>query len=94
MVFSKSSCPACKAAKGALESLDIPYDLMELDKRDDGQEIQVSESGGGRKTLGQELVSRSDVAAGAASARGKGPPATARVPLQLTALPACNVRAR
>ena len=40
MMFSKTNCPFCKNAKAALEGQGIPYEAMELDKRQDGQNIQ------------------------------------------------------
>jgi len=40
MVFSKSRCPFCLKAKKALDDQGIPYEVMELDSRDDGQDIQ------------------------------------------------------
>ena len=40
-VFSKSYCPYCKKAKEALSSTGLKdYALVELDERDDGDEIQ------------------------------------------------------
>lgn len=42
MVFSKSYCPFCTKAKNALQSLldRSQFTVMELDGRDDGDEIQ------------------------------------------------------
>jgi len=50
MIFSKSGCPFCSLAKQALDAQGIPYEAMELDKRDDGQDIQdiMLEMTGGR----------------------------------------------
>ena len=40
MIFSKSTCPFCSKAKKAMDGLDMKYEVMELDKREDGQAIQ------------------------------------------------------
>ena len=40
MIFSKSACPFCSKAKKAMDGLDMKYEVMELDKREDGQAIQ------------------------------------------------------
>mmetsp|Transcript_21713 Transcript_21713/g.34005 ORF Transcript_21713/g.34005 Transcript_21713/m.34005 type:complete len:170 (-) Transcript_21713:131-640(-) len=40
MVFSKTFCPFCVKAKKTLDSLSVDYEVMELDKRDDGPQIQ------------------------------------------------------
>ena len=41
VVFSKTYCPFCKKAKEALSSTGLKdYALIELDERDDGDEIQ------------------------------------------------------
>ena len=41
VVFSKSYCPFCKKAKAALSDAGLKeYVLLELDERDDGDEIQ------------------------------------------------------
>ena len=40
MVFSKTNCPFCKNAKAALDAQGIAYEVMELDTRADGQDIQ------------------------------------------------------
>lgn len=41
VVFSKSYCPYCKKAKAALSGAGLKeYTLIELDERDDGDEIQ------------------------------------------------------
>lgn len=41
VVFSKTYCPFCKKAKEALSSTGLKdYALVELDERDDGDEIQ------------------------------------------------------
>ncbi|XP_011700079.1 PREDICTED: glutaredoxin-C4-like isoform X2 [Wasmannia auropunctata] len=40
VIFSKTSCPYCKMAKKVFDSLKKPYTAIELDDRDDAQEIQ------------------------------------------------------
>jgi glutaredoxin 3 len=39
-VFSKSYCPYCIKAKQLLSSLGVPFQLFELDQREDGPSIQ------------------------------------------------------
>eukprot|EP01038_Epipyxis_sp_PR26KG_P016122 gene16122-21912_t len=41
MVFSKSYCPYCKKAKGALEELNIKFGVLELDNMKEGADIQA-----------------------------------------------------
>ncbi|EFN72746.1 Glutaredoxin-C4 [Camponotus floridanus] len=40
VIFSKTRCPYCKMAKEVFESLKKPYTAIELDNREDGQDIQ------------------------------------------------------
>mmetsp|Transcript_45295 Transcript_45295/g.107631 ORF Transcript_45295/g.107631 Transcript_45295/m.107631 type:complete len:183 (+) Transcript_45295:20-568(+) len=40
MVFSKSSCPFCLKAKKVLDATGVKYEVVELDTRADGSEIQ------------------------------------------------------
>ncbi|KAG2785598.1 hypothetical protein PC129_g655 [Phytophthora cactorum] len=40
LVFSKTHCPYCARVKGTLDVLDAKYEVVELDTRDDGVEIQ------------------------------------------------------
>ncbi|EFN72745.1 Glutaredoxin-C4 [Camponotus floridanus] len=40
VIFSKTHCPYCKMAKKVFESLKKPYTAIELDNREDGQDIQ------------------------------------------------------
>ncbi|KAJ5990813.1 hypothetical protein N7499_011365 [Penicillium canescens] len=40
VVFSKSYCPYCNATKSTLRSLDATFECLELDKMEDGGEIQ------------------------------------------------------
>ena len=40
VVFSKSWCPFCQKTKKALTLEEIPFTAVELDERDDGQDIQ------------------------------------------------------
>lgn len=40
VIFSKTYCPYCKMAKEVFESLKKPYTVIELDNREDGQDIQ------------------------------------------------------
>lgn len=42
MVFSKTYCPYCTKAKGALQDLGIKVEVYELDVRKDGAEIQAA----------------------------------------------------
>ncbi|XP_071956347.1 uncharacterized protein [Antedon mediterranea] len=40
VVFSKTYCPYCKMAKAALDEEGAKYEVVELDKRSDGDAIQ------------------------------------------------------
>ncbi|XP_043262360.1 glutaredoxin-C4-like [Colletes gigas] len=40
VIFSKTKCPYCKMAKKVFDSLQQKYTAIELDERDDGDEIQ------------------------------------------------------
>nr|AXY94704.1 glutaredoxin-C4-like protein [Habrobracon hebetor] len=40
VIFSKTYCPYCKMAKEAFEKLKQPFEAIELENRDDGDEIQ------------------------------------------------------
>ncbi|XP_076292792.1 uncharacterized protein LOC143215008 isoform X2 [Lasioglossum baleicum] len=40
VIFSKSTCPYCKMAKKVFDSLKEKYTAIELDERDDGDDIQ------------------------------------------------------
>ncbi|KAL3674731.1 hypothetical protein V7S43_000663 [Phytophthora oleae] len=40
LVFSKTHCPYCARVKGTLDVLDTKFEVVELDTRDDGAEIQ------------------------------------------------------
>ncbi|KAL6262378.1 glutaredoxin-C4-like isoform X2 [Pogonomyrmex barbatus] len=40
VIFSKTSCPYCKMAKQVFDSLKKTYTAIELDDREDAQEIQ------------------------------------------------------
>nr|KAF7416516.1 hypothetical protein H0235_011047 [Vespula pensylvanica] len=40
VIFSKTRCPYCKMAKQVFESLKKEYTAIELDERDDAEEIQ------------------------------------------------------
>jgi len=40
MIFSKTWCPYCKSAKQAFESLNTKFEVLELDKVPNGDEIQ------------------------------------------------------
>ncbi|KAI8388426.1 putative glutaredoxin [Radiomyces spectabilis] len=40
MVFSKSYCPYCEDAKDLLSDLKVPFEVMELDERSDGDALQ------------------------------------------------------
>eukprot|EP00287_Rhodomonas_sp_CCMP768_P012167 CAMPEP_0196728618 /NCGR_PEP_ID=MMETSP1091-20130531/9243_1 /TAXON_ID=302021 /ORGANISM="Rhodomonas sp., Strain CCMP768" /LENGTH=166 /DNA_ID=CAMNT_0042071389 /DNA_START=14 /DNA_END=514 /DNA_ORIENTATION=+ len=70
MMFSKTYCPFCTKAKTTLDNLGVKYEVMELDKRDDGAEIQdaMVEITGGRSVPrvfigGQFIGGGDDVAA-------------------------------
>ncbi|XP_045476192.1 glutaredoxin-C4-like [Harmonia axyridis] len=41
VIFSKSYCPYCKMAKEVFDGLQKTYTAVELDNRDDGDEIQT-----------------------------------------------------
>ncbi|KAF2901627.1 hypothetical protein ILUMI_04552 [Ignelater luminosus] len=41
VIFSKSYCPYCKLAKDVFEKLKQNYTAIELDQRNDGEEIQT-----------------------------------------------------
>eukprot|EP00600_Ochromonadales_sp_CCMP1393_P007445 CAMPEP_0174962924 /NCGR_PEP_ID=MMETSP0004_2-20121128/5041_1 /TAXON_ID=420556 /ORGANISM="Ochromonas sp., Strain CCMP1393" /LENGTH=99 /DNA_ID=CAMNT_0016211485 /DNA_START=129 /DNA_END=428 /DNA_ORIENTATION=+ len=41
MVFSKSYCPFCLKTKMTLDGLGITYGVLELDKMDEGTDIQA-----------------------------------------------------
>jgi glutaredoxin 3 len=40
MIFSKSYCPYCTKAKKLIQSLNVQYDVLELDQVENGGEIQ------------------------------------------------------
>ncbi|CAN0061784.1 unnamed protein product, partial [Ascophyllum nodosum] len=40
VVFSKTYCPYCTKAKVALDAVGAKYELVELDRRNDGRAIQ------------------------------------------------------
>ena len=40
VIYSKSWCPYCAQTKKLFDSLDQPYTAIELDERDDGEELQ------------------------------------------------------
>ncbi|KAJ1972125.1 hypothetical protein H4R34_005515 [Dimargaris verticillata] len=42
MVFSKSYCPYCRRAKGALDDLKVAYNALELDMTNDGSDLQAA----------------------------------------------------
>ncbi|KAJ1972400.1 hypothetical protein H4R35_004697 [Dimargaris xerosporica] len=42
MVFSKSYCPFCRRAKGALDELKVAYKAVELDTSNDGSDLQAA----------------------------------------------------
>ena len=45
LVFSKTHCSFCARVKATLDVLQIKYEVVELDTRDDGDEIQALLSG-------------------------------------------------
>ncbi|XP_003699811.1 uncharacterized protein LOC100880851 [Megachile rotundata] len=40
VIFSKTTCPYCKMAKQVFENLQKKYTAIELDEREDGDDIQ------------------------------------------------------
>ncbi|GAB0492551.1 hypothetical protein MMPV_003818 [Pyropia vietnamensis] len=40
VLFTKSRCPYCVAARNLLDGLGVPYHAVELDKRSDGRDVQ------------------------------------------------------
>lgn len=40
-VFSKTTCPFCEETKMLLEMMDVPYEAVELDEREDGADLQL-----------------------------------------------------
>ncbi|GJP45915.1 hypothetical protein CLOM_g5251 [Closterium sp. NIES-68] len=57
VVFSKSYCPYCRRAKAVFQQLNVVPHVVELDQRDDGQEIQdVLMDIVGRRTVPQVFV--------------------------------------
>ncbi|KAK3102799.1 hypothetical protein FSP39_014001 [Pinctada imbricata] len=40
MVFSKTTCPFCTKVKDLLKSMNVQYEVLELDKADNGSELQ------------------------------------------------------
>jgi len=40
VIFSKSSCPFCQQTKALFDQIRVTYNNLELDQRDDGNEIQ------------------------------------------------------
>ncbi|XP_010260953.1 PREDICTED: glutaredoxin-C4 [Nelumbo nucifera] len=57
VIFSKSYCPYCKRAKAVFKELNqVPY-VVELDQRDDGQDIQDAlKEIIGRRTVPQVFI--------------------------------------
>lgn len=57
VIFSKSYCPYCRRAKQVFSQLDVKPFVVELDQRDDGQDIQNAVSSiVGRRTVPQVFV--------------------------------------
>lgn len=57
VIFSKSYCPYCKLAKDVFEKIDKNYTAIELDKRDDANDIQeVLEEITGARTVPRVFV--------------------------------------
>lgn len=42
MVFSKSFCPYCTKTKALLDGMGLPFNVVELDKIDNGADIQAA----------------------------------------------------
>ncbi|CAI5524348.1 unnamed protein product [Closterium sp. Naga37s-1] len=57
VIFSKSYCPYCRRAKAVFQQLNVHPHVVELDQRDDGQDIQdVLMDLVGRRTVPQVFV--------------------------------------
>ena len=41
VVYSKTWCPYCTQCKELLDSMGLPYTVVELDRRDDGEAVQA-----------------------------------------------------
>ncbi|XP_072395712.1 uncharacterized protein Grx1 isoform X1 [Diabrotica undecimpunctata] len=41
VIFSKTYCPYCQMAKQVFDDLGVPYTSIELEVRDDGDEVQT-----------------------------------------------------
>lgn len=57
VIFSKTTCPYCKSAKGVFDTLQYKYTAVELDKRADGHAIQnILEQMTGARTVPRIFV--------------------------------------
>ncbi|KRT78371.1 hypothetical protein AMK59_7534 [Oryctes borbonicus] len=57
VIFSKSYCPYCKLAKEVFEKINKPYTAIELDNRDDANDIQeILEEITGARTVPRVFV--------------------------------------
>lgn len=61
-VFSKSYCPYCTASKNLLSSLDAKFYTIELDKVDDGADIQAALAElSGQRTVPNIFISKKHI---------------------------------
>ncbi|XP_054711968.1 uncharacterized protein LOC129232325 [Uloborus diversus] len=57
MIFSKSSCPYCVKVKQLFQSLGVDYFALELDKEDNGSELQdAMAKKAGRRSVPQVFI--------------------------------------
>ncbi|KAJ5894588.1 glutaredoxin Grx1 [Penicillium taxi] len=62
VVFSKSYCPYCKSTKDLLNSLDAQFAVLELDKLDDGTDIQKAlEEISGQRTVPNVFIDKKHI---------------------------------
>ncbi|PHH64307.1 hypothetical protein CDD81_4791 [Ophiocordyceps australis] len=62
MVFSKSYCPYCEKTKKTLSELGAEYTTVELDKEDDGSELQDAlEKITGQRTVPNVLIKKKHI---------------------------------
>ena len=69
MVFSKSYCPFCTKAKQVLNSINVKYELIELDEDPNGAEIQQAlEQLTGQRTVPNVFVGQKSIGGGSETA--------------------------
>jgi len=70
VVFSKTYCPYCTKAKNALKGIGADFEVVELDKRDDGSEIQNAlHKKTGQRTVPNVFVNGKSIGGGDDTAR-------------------------